>query len=80
MPALSEFPMIRVVQPAYHCLPKGGHGSFFPSGNLRLSCDRVFATSGRSGMCMMAGILWTAYIRRGMLLLRSQSVDEEKVD
>jgi hypothetical protein len=49
MPALSEFPMIRVVQPAYHCLPKGGHGSFFPSGNLRLSCDRVFATSGRSG-------------------------------
>jgi hypothetical protein len=50
MPAFSELPMIRVVQPAYHCFPNGGHGSFFPSANLRLSCDRVFATMGRSGM------------------------------
>lgn len=44
IPALREFPTIRVVHPAYHCLPNGGHGSFFASGNLRLSCDRVFAT------------------------------------
>lgn len=44
IPAFSEFPMIKVVHPAYHCVPNGGHGSFFPSGNLRLSCDRVFAT------------------------------------
>jgi hypothetical protein len=44
MPAFSELPMIRVVQPAYHCLPNGGHGSFLPSASLRLSCDRVFAT------------------------------------
>jgi hypothetical protein len=50
MPAFSELPMIKVVQPAYHCFPKGGHGSFFPSANLRLSCDRVFATVERSGM------------------------------
>jgi hypothetical protein len=49
MPALSELPMIKVVQPAYHCLPKGGHGSFFPSGNLRFNCDRVFATRLWSG-------------------------------
>jgi hypothetical protein len=44
IPAFRELPMIRVVHPAYHCLPNGGHGSFFPSGNRRLSCDRVFAT------------------------------------
>lgn len=37
------------MHPAYHCLPKGGHGSFFPSGNLRLSCDRVFATEVLAG-------------------------------
>jgi hypothetical protein len=28
-------------------LPNGGHGSFFPSGNLRFNCDRVFATGGK---------------------------------
>jgi hypothetical protein len=61
MPAFSELPMIRVVQPAYHCLPNGGHGSFFPSANLRLSCDRVFATSGRSG----------TWIRRGYFRVRT---------
>jgi hypothetical protein len=44
MPAFNELPMIRVVHPAYHCFPNGGHGSFLPSANLRLSCDRVFAT------------------------------------
>lgn len=38
--------MIRVVHPAYHWGPNGGHGSFFESGSFRLSCDRVFATSG----------------------------------
>lgn len=37
--------MINVVHPAYHCLPNGGHGSFLPSGNRRLSCDRVLATT-----------------------------------
>jgi hypothetical protein len=46
-PALIELPIIRVVQPAYHCAPNGGHGSFFPSGNLRLSWDRVLATVDR---------------------------------
>jgi hypothetical protein len=61
MPAFSELPMIRVVQPAYHCFPNGGHGSFFPSANLRLSCDRVFATSGRSG----------TWIGRGYFRLRT---------
>lgn len=45
IPALAEFPMINVVHPAYHCFPNGGHGSFFESGNLRLSCVRVLATS-----------------------------------
>jgi hypothetical protein len=45
MPALIELPIMRVVHPAYHCLPNGGHGSFLPSANLRLSCVRVFATS-----------------------------------
>lgn len=44
MPALSELPMISVVHPAYHWRPNGGHGSFCPSGNLRLSWDRVLAT------------------------------------
>ena len=37
MPALIEFPIIKVVHPAYHCCPKRGQGSFFPSGNLRFS-------------------------------------------
>lgn len=40
--------MMRVVHPAYHCLPNGGQGSFFPSGNLRLSCERVLATRSKS--------------------------------
>lgn len=44
MPALIELPIMSVVHPAYHCLPNGGHGSFFPSASLRLSCVRVFAT------------------------------------
>lgn len=47
MPAFNELPIIKVVHPAYHCLPNGGHGSFLPSANLRLSWDRVFAT----GVC-----------------------------
>lgn len=46
MPALAEFPMISVVHPAYHCLPNGGHGSFWPSANLVLSWERVLATFG----------------------------------
>ena len=45
IPALNELPMINVVQPAYHCRPNGGHGSFLESGNRRLSCMRVFANS-----------------------------------
>src|SRR5438874_1663633 len=45
MPAFNEFPMISVVHPAYHCLPNGGQGNFLESGNLRLSCMRVFANS-----------------------------------
>lgn len=44
MPALAELPMISVVHPAYHCEPNGGHGSFCPAANLRLSCVRVLAT------------------------------------
>ena len=44
IPAFKEFPMIKVVQPAYHCLPNGGQGSFCPSDNLRLSCVLVLAT------------------------------------
>lgn len=47
MPALIELPMMSVVHPAYHCLPNGGHGSFFPSASRRLSCVRVFATVPR---------------------------------
>lgn len=45
IPALAALPMIRVVQPAYHCDPNGGHGSFCPSASLRLSCVLVFATT-----------------------------------
>ena len=48
MPALSEFPMINVVQPAYHWDPNGGQGSFLPLGRCLLSWDRVFATGDRS--------------------------------
>ena len=44
IPAFKELPMIRVVQPAYHALPNGGHGNFPASGNLRFNCVRVFAT------------------------------------
>ena len=47
MPALSELPIISVVHPAYHALPKGGQPSFCPSGNRRLSWVRVFATGAR---------------------------------
>ena len=39
--------MIKVVQPAYQAGPKGGQGSFFPSGRRLLSCVRVFATGFR---------------------------------
>ena len=46
MPAFAELPITSVVQPAYHALPKGGHGSFCPSASRRLSCVRVFATTG----------------------------------
>lgn len=45
MPALAEFPIIKVVHPAYHCFPNGGHGSFCPSARRRLSCVLVFATA-----------------------------------
>lgn len=45
MPALSELPMMSVVQPAYHCVPKGGHGSFWPAASRRFSCVRVLANS-----------------------------------
>ena len=45
MPAFKEFPIMSVVQPAYHCEPKGGHGSFLPSGRRRFSCVLVLATS-----------------------------------
>lgn len=44
MPALAELPMMSVVQPAYHCGPNGGQGSFLPSARRRLSCVLVFAT------------------------------------
>lgn len=50
MPALAELPMINVVHPAYHCLPNGGHGSFWPAANLRLSCVRVLATAAHVRM------------------------------
>jgi hypothetical protein len=42
--------MIKVVHPAYHCLPNGGQGSFFDSGNRLLSCVRVFATVDEGGL------------------------------
>jgi len=44
MPALAELPMMSVVQPAYHCAPNGGHGSFLPAASRRFSCVRVLAT------------------------------------
>jgi len=47
MPAFIEFPIIRVVHPAYQAEPNGGQGSFLLSGSLRLSCDLVFATAHR---------------------------------
>lgn len=37
IPALSEFPIISVVHPAYHWRPNGGHGSFWPWVSWRLS-------------------------------------------
>lgn len=46
MPAFNELPIIRVVHPAYHALPNGGHGSFAESANLRFNCVLVFATTG----------------------------------
>lgn len=39
--------MIKVVHPAYHAFPNGGHPSFWPSGKRRLSWVRVFATVQR---------------------------------
>lgn len=63
-----------VVQPAYHCLPNGGQGSFFPSGNRRLSCVRVFATIHRGSDVRRWGRYWTRYIRRDMLLLQLELV------
>lgn len=45
IPAFSELPMIKVVQPAYQAGPNGGQGSFFPSASLRFNCVRVFATT-----------------------------------
>lgn len=45
IPAFKEFPIIRVVHPAYQALPKGGQPSFCPSGNRRLSWVRVLATT-----------------------------------
>lgn len=37
--------MMSVVQPAYHALPNGGHGSFSEVGNRVFSCVLVFATT-----------------------------------
>ncbi len=37
--------MIKVVHPAYHAFPNGGHPSFWPSGNRLLSWVLVFATA-----------------------------------
>jgi hypothetical protein len=69
MPALAELPMISVVHPAYHCEPNGGHGSFWPAANLRLSCVRVLATvrvlEARVGRNWLSGG-HAAYIRPGM--------------
>jgi hypothetical protein len=70
MPALSELPIMSVVQPAYHCRPNGGHGNLWPSANRRLSWVLVLAT--------MWFVRWRSevrdwrfdmYIRQGMLLL-----------
>jgi len=69
IPAFNEFPIISVVQPAYHCLPNGGHGSFFPSGKRRLSCVLVLATIVALGRLAQVRGIAIAYIRRGMLLL-----------
>jgi hypothetical protein len=66
--------MIKVVHPAYHCLPNGGHGSFFPSANRRLSCVLVFATVERVRYATGEGSVGGRYIRRGMLLLRLELV------
>lgn len=45
-PAFTEFPITAVVQPVYHSFDgKGGHGTFFESGNRRLSCERVLRRS-----------------------------------
>lgn len=46
IPALIELPITRVVHPAYHALPNGGHPSFSPVGRRLLSCILVFATVG----------------------------------
>lgn len=71
IPAFNEFPIISVVHPAYHCFPNGGQGSFCPSGNRRLSCERVLATARLLGCD--AGGTWNmerrADIRQDMLLL-----------
>lgn len=48
IPAFSELPMIKVVHPAYHCRPNGGHGSFCPAARRRLSCVLVLATETMS--------------------------------
>lgn len=40
--------MMSVVQPAYHCGPNGGQGSFLPSASRRFSCVLVLATVGQS--------------------------------
>jgi hypothetical protein len=74
MPAFKEFPIINVVQPAYHCLPNGGHGSFFPSGKRLLSCVLVLATIGALGILAQVEGSAIAYTRQGMLLL-SKSVN-----
>jgi hypothetical protein len=50
IPALAELPIMFVVHPAYHSLPNLGHGSFWPSANLRLSCVRVLATARWLGL------------------------------
>ena len=59
--------MIRVVHPAYHCEPNGGHGSFWPAANLRLSCVRVLATvcvlEGRSGGIGLRGAMQRTFGR-----------------
>ncbi len=69
IPALSEFPMIKVVHPAYHCLPKGGHGSFCELGKRRLSCDLVLATRrtmGQSDIGVVEAAGSFSHIQQGM--------------